>query len=181
MVQTNSFSALAPNTTKTLCLYDQFSFRNAQFYILENRTETIVWKHKYSSILVFSLFHSYSEWEITPIKSHTIVWAPASCVSHFSASLWINVTGGVCWDLGFVELQLVVCDSPGLFALQLLRSFLLHVIFSQLIWLDHLSKLCQTEWQTQELSAENAELERSLRNVLLMIQITKPFQSDSMI
>lgn len=43
-------------------------------------------------------------------------------------------------DLGAVQLQLIVCDPPGLAVLQPLRSLLLHVVFLQPIRLDQLLK-----------------------------------------
>lgn len=51
---------------KILCYYDQFIFRNSEFYISENRIRAIDWKHKYFSIL-FSFSHTYPDLEITKI------------------------------------------------------------------------------------------------------------------
>ncbi len=106
-------------------------------------------KHYTNIPLYLCLFRPGKLLESNRIPSCKLLYSCA-LIDHLYCASWMNVTGGVCRDLGFVELQLIVCDSPGLLALQLLSSFLLHVIFSQLIWLDHLSKLCQAERQTQE-------------------------------
>lgn len=46
---------------KTLCLYNQFIFRNSEFSILDNRIEVIVHKHEYFSIHSF-LFSVQELW-----------------------------------------------------------------------------------------------------------------------
>jgi len=58
-------------------------------------------------------------------------------------SALVCVYGGA--DLGPVELQLVVCDPPGLLGLQPLCSLLLHVVLLQPVRLDELLEAQLTE------------------------------------